>query len=112
MDLQFNCDGWLAEVRRVFYDLKKSRVPVEEVACRPELLCANVWTYDDRFKADFRKGFAAFLNKLQNATKHLVKKHDLGIEESVDVNIAVVDAILEALKTELSHAGLSLYPDA
>lgn len=44
-------------------------------------------------------------------TKELLKKHEHGIKNSVDVNFAVVCEMLQALETELRHLGPDLNPD-
>lgn len=88
--------------------MKKLRASVEEVYRHAELLRTNVLTYRDRFKTYLREGFAAFLAQLQSSTKELLKSRDLGFKKSADVNFAIVDEMLSALKPHLSHLGQSL----
>lgn len=49
--------------------------------------------------------FALFLTQFQDAANELVRKRHLVINKSGDVNISVLDEMLAALGTELSHIG-------
>lgn len=61
---------------------------------------------------DLCEDFAAFLTQLRHATKELLKKRDLWMKKSVDMNSAVVDEVLQTLETSPSYSGPSLNPVA
>lgn len=71
--------------------MKKLRASVEEVRRHAELFRGKVLAYNDRFNTDHHEVFAAFLTQLRDSNKELVKKRDLGIKKSVDVNFTLVN---------------------
>lgn len=50
------------------------------------------------------------LTNLQDPTKAMVNKRDLGIYKSIDVTFAVHDEVLQVFETELSQFGPNLNP--
>lgn len=107
-DVQYDNDCAWAKEKTASDVLQTLRASVQIVRCHAELFRTKVSLYNDRFKTNLREGSPVFLTPFRDATKELVKQQELGIMKSVDVNFDVIDEILQALETELSHLELSL----
>lgn len=95
----------LAKEKRASEALKMLGASVEEVRSHAELFRNMSPIYNDWFKTDLNEGFPTFLTMLRDGTKELVKSRGLRMKNSVDLNFAVIDDMLQAFETELSQLG-------
>lgn len=86
--------------------MKKLRTSIEEISLHAELFRNKLPTHVYLFKTEPHERFAVICTQFRDAIKVLVKKCVLRINESVDAAFSVVDDMLQALETELSHFGL------
>lgn len=101
-DLWYNYDDPLGKKKKASNTLKKLHGSVQEVRRDAELF-RNKVAYSDRFNTSICEAFALFLMQVRKATKELLKKLDLRMDNGVNASLAIVDGMLQALETELSH---------
>lgn len=89
---------------------KQLHETVEDARCQSYQFCSRVRAYNYLFKADLCEVFPAFLIKLQNTTKALLRECDLGIKNCFILNFSVVDEMFQFFEADLRYIGKDLNP--